>query len=70
MIYDTQSAQISQQDEHNIYIYIYIYFFLHTDTNLGKVNVNLIIAGRSKMDKTFYIKRLKNQVYLTHGLMN
>ena len=44
MIHDTQSAQISQQDEHNIYIYIYIYiridemnlFFLHTDTNLGK----------------------------------
>ena len=52
-----------------IYIYIYI-FFLHTDTNLGKVNVNLIIAGRSKMDKTFYIMRLKNQVYLKNGLMN
>ena len=68
MIHDTQSAQISQQDEHNIYIYIY--FFLHTDTNLGKVNVNLIIAGRSKMDKTFYIMRLKNQVYLKNGLMN
>ena len=45
-------------------------FFLRTDTNLGKVNVNLIIIGRSKMDKTFYIMRLKNQVYLTNGLMN
>ena len=43
---------------------------MHTDTNLGKVNVNLIIVGRSKMDKTFYIMRLKNQVYLKNGLMN
>ena len=59
-----------------IYIFIYIridemnLFFLRTDTNLGKVNVNLIIIGRSKMGKTFYIMRLKNQVYLTNGLMN
>ena len=70
-MHDTKSAQISQQDEQNIYIYIYIYIYiLHTDTNLGKVNVNLIIVGRSKMDKTFYIMRLKNQVYLKNGLMN
>ena len=63
----TQRVLKSHSKMSRIYIYI---FFLHTDTNLGKVNVNLIIVGRSKMDKTFYIMRLKNQVYLKNGLMN
>ena len=46
--------------------------FLHADTNLGKLNVYLIIVGWvcSKMAKTFWIMGLKNQVYVTQDLMN
>ena len=46
--------------------------FLHADTNLGKLNVYLMILGWvcSKMTKTFWIMGLENQVYVTQDLIN
>ena len=45
---------------------------LYGETNLGKLNVNLITIGWvcSKMAKTFEIMRFKNQMYLTNGSIN
>ena len=45
---------------------------LSLDTNLGKLNVNLIIIGSesSIMGETFGIMALQNQVNLTNDLMN
>ena len=45
---------------------------LSRDTNLGKLNVNLIIIGSesSIMGETFGIMALQNQVNLTNDLMN
>ena len=50
-----------------------MYDILLADTNLTKINVNLIDNGWvcSKMAENFYqIMRLKKQVYLKNGLMN
>ena len=46
--------------------------FLHADTNLGKLNVYLMILGWvcSKMTKIFWIMGLENQVYVTQDLIN
>ena len=45
---------------------------LSLDTNLGKLNVNLIIIGSesSIMGESFGIMALQNQVNLTNDLMN
>ena len=45
---------------------------MHADTNLGQLNVTLIIIGWawSKIGEALYIMELLNQVYLTNELMN